>query len=148
MALLAALPAIASGATAIQNLFHGKDGERQAATDAAYERAVNGDANALAFLRQRTGLYGTEVVPGYENNTPVGGWATAAMRDYARQKYEAAKQVLGIGGQVDTAVDALSQKAAAALDERGYQVFPKWAVWAGAAVLGAAVLWAMLRSRR
>lgn len=62
-----------------------KDPEREAADDAAFEKAKAGDANALLFLRQRSGKFGIVDVPGYGQ---VGGWADAKMQDDAWAKYQ------------------------------------------------------------
>lgn len=75
----------------VSSVFDGKDDDRKRANEAAYQAALNGDANALLFLKQRTGNYGTAFVPGYGS---IGGWATAEAKADAQQKYSAALAAL------------------------------------------------------
>jgi len=64
-----------------------KEADRLKSNEAAYQAAINGDGNALLFLKQRSGMYGTAFVTGYGS---IGGWATQSAKDDARVKYNAA----------------------------------------------------------
>lgn len=66
---------------------HPLDAERLKQDYEAFRLALGGDVNALAFLKQRSGRYGVAVVQGYENNTPIGGWATDTAQNDAYLKY-------------------------------------------------------------
>lgn len=86
-----------------------KEPERLAENQQAYALALQGDANALAYLRQRTGQYGTAVVPGWNNNQPTGGWATASAKADAQSKYTLAKAKLDGMAAVTTAAEQFDQ---------------------------------------
>jgi hypothetical protein len=99
------------------DLIGGKDDDRKRANEAAYQAALNGDANALLFLKQRTGLYGTAFVPGYGS---IGGWATDPAKEDARQKYNAATAALQ-GQEFVAGAGSLIQGAAQAT---GHTIVP------------------------
>jgi hypothetical protein len=88
--------AIGGAISAIGGIFGGggpdeKDLNRMAANTRAYEAAINGDANALLFLKHRTGRFGIHPgpIPGWEPGA-VGGWATDTAKKDAGTKYDAA----------------------------------------------------------
>lgn len=107
-----ALPAFIGTGLGIINetreLFGGKDGERLAANKAAYDAAIAGDDDALLFLRQRSGNYGTTLVPGYGE---VGGWATDTARSDANKKYNQVVGVRQAGAVADDVADAAQDLA-------------------------------------
>jgi hypothetical protein len=113
-------------------MFTGRDPERQAATDEAFRRAVAGDANALLFLKQRTGDYGVIDVPGYG---ATGGWASPNAKEYARQKYAEAVRQLALMGQVTKVEQGIATAAKGAAQDAGYQIVPQWMIWAALAVV-------------
>ena len=137
MAIIAAIQGAAAIGGTLQSLFDPKDAERRAKTDAAYNLAVQGDVNALAFLKQRTGKYGEQYIPGYGQ---VGGWATTESKTYAQVKYDAARAVTNAGAQVEQFVQDVAPVAQAAAREAGYEIVPQWVVWAGVAVVAYLVL--------
>lgn len=137
MALIAAIQGAAALGGSLQGLFDPKDAERRQKTDDAYNRALNGDVNALAFLKQRTGEYGTVYVPGYGE---VGGWATAEAKAYAKVKYQAALAVGSAQGQVQELIADVAPVVQTAAREAGYEILPQWVVWAGVAVVAYLVL--------
>lgn len=109
VAAVAAAPKIASG---LKKTFQKSDPRRDAgrddATNAALNLALGGNAAAAAFIRQRTGRYGTKQVPGYGL---TGRWASdhsvrIAREAWARIKTQApavaaqADRLMGGGGTV------------------------------------------------
>lgn len=132
MALMAAAAAVPTLIQSAQSLTHPKDPERFAANADAFARARAGDADALAFLKQRTGEYGIQFVPGYGQ---IGGWASVAAKSDAKAKYTAAL-AFQAGNQTVSAVGAAANDA---LGEAGYQITPKpqtWQILAIVAVVG------------
>lgn len=119
MAAVAALPTVVQTASSLRNP---KDAERFAANADAFARAQAGDANALAFLKQRSGRFGIAFVPGYGE---VGGWATDAAKSDANAKYTAALTRQAVGGTAAS----LGEAANEALGTVGYQVVPKVETW-------------------
>src|SRR4051812_17708587 len=71
------------------------DEHRFAENQAAYNEAVAGDTDALAFLLARSRQNVTMFVNGYGT---IGGWATQAAREDAARKYEAARAYLAQSG--------------------------------------------------
>lgn len=132
-----------------------KDAERFAKIDAAYALAVQGNENALAYLKQATGQFGVVYVPGYGN---TGGFASPEAKQYALVKWNAAKVQLGLqgvvvdvtdklGGVIDKAPPAvqetLKDAAQTAARSSGYEILPQWVVWGGLAL----VAWLALRPK-
>lgn len=119
MALAVAIAAASQVATGIQSLSGGnaKDGERLAANLTAYNRALGGDVNALAFLKQRTGNYGVATVPGYGE---IAGWATATAKADAQAKYAA----LTTAGAVNTAIQSAGETVRETANAAGYDIVP------------------------
>lgn len=101
----------------VKDLFSGKDAERKAATDNAFEAAKAGDEDALLFLRQRTGNYGTTLVPGYGD---VGGWGSDTAKAYASTKYQ---QVLALRN-AETAVGEIADRAQDIAQGAGVTIVP------------------------
>ncbi len=136
MALMAAVASVPTLVQSVSGLFNPKDPERFAANAAAYSRAVSGDANALAFLKQRTGEYGIAFVPGYGE---TGGWASPNAKADAKAKYTAALGQNAVGGVASN----LGNAANDALGAAGYQIVPKLETWQIVALVavGALVLW-------
>lgn len=80
----------------VQSLLGGSsDPERLAANQRAYDAAIQGDDNALEYLRARSIQNSNVSVPGYGT---VSGWATATARADAAAKYQQAKQVREVNG--------------------------------------------------
>lgn len=115
-AIIAASSQIISG---VQSLSGGnnQDPERLAANSDAYARAQGGDANALAFLKQRTGEYGIANVPGYGQ---IGGWATPNAKADAKAKYNALTTAAGVNSAIASAGQQVRDVALSA----GYDVHP------------------------
>lgn len=112
--------AIATGVGILQDvntLFSGKDGERMAANAAAFEAAKQGDENALMFLRQRSGNYGTTLVPGYGE---IGGWATAEAKADASAKFQQVNALRNI----ESATGDLADKAQDVAQGLGVTIVP------------------------
>lgn len=137
MALIAAVQGAITLGSSVLSLFSPKDQERKAATDQAYNLAVAGDQNALLFLKQRTGNYGTVQVPGYGL---VGGWATDPAKQYASQRYQAALNELSLMGQVEKVGEQASGFIKTTAREAGYEILPQWAVWGAVAVVAFLIL--------
>jgi hypothetical protein len=78
---------------------HPKDAERFKRNGVAYQQAVQGQQNALEYLKYRSGRYGIAQSIGYPYNTegPVGGWATQSAKDDAFKLYQAALAAWGVG---------------------------------------------------
>lgn len=119
MAAVAALPTVIQTASSLRNP---KDAERFAANADAFARAQAGDAAALAFLKQRSGRYGTMFVPGYGE---IGGWATGSAKDDANAKYTAALTRQAVGGTVSQVGGVANE----ALGQAGYQIVSKVPTW-------------------
>lgn len=119
MALAVAIAAASQVATGIQSLSGGnaQDPERLAANLTAYNRALAGDTNALAFLKQRTGNYGVATVPGYGE---IGGWATRTAKADAQAKYAA----LTTAGAVNSAIQDVGETVRDTANAAGYDVIP------------------------
>ena len=137
MALIAAIQGAAAIGGSLQGIFDPKDAERRQKTDEAYNRAIQGDVNALAFLKQRTGEYGEQYVQGYGS---IAGWATGEAKTYARVKYDAARAVLATNGQVQNIIDQAAPVVQEAAREAGYEILPQWVVWGAVAVVAYLVL--------
>lgn len=137
MALIAAIQGAAALGGTLQGLFDPKDAERRQKTDDAYNRALSGDVNALAFLKQRTGEYGTVYVPGFGE---VGGWATAEAKAYAKVKYQSSLSIGTAGAQVQEIIGEVAPVVQSAAREAGYEILPQWVVWAGVAVVAYLVI--------
>lgn len=95
----------------------GDEPNRIRANDSAYQSALNGDPNALLFLKQRTGDFGIKFVPGYGE---IGGWATDSAQRDARTKYEAA--LLALDGQ--QAAGALGGRVQDIAQQTGHTIVP------------------------
>jgi hypothetical protein len=145
------LPAFITSAVSIvqgvQGIASGnaQDAERIAANERAYESAIAGDRAALAFLKQRTGDYGIASVPGYGS---IGGWATDYAKNHARERYNAALQVLQIEGVAQTAGGLIQGVA----QGTGNTILPgtkgELALWAGVAVVAVFVVAFVLMRRK
>ena len=93
VALVAAAEAGASLVRVLAPFLHGgREPDRIKQNELAYREALGGNPVALAFLKQRTGDYGTVSLPGFGN---VGGWATSSAKADARDKWQRAVQQLG-----------------------------------------------------
>lgn len=95
---------ISAASTFLQNMFsgHPQDGRRYQANYDAYGAALNGNCEAVKYLRQRTGSYGIEQVnyaPPGESPQAFGGWATKGPRDDAAKKYASAAPYCGMAVQ-------------------------------------------------
>lgn len=148
-----AIPAFISGAVAVvqgaQTLAGGnsKDGDRLAANQRAYEAAVAGDSNALAFLKQRTGQYGVAYVSGYGE---IGGWATEVAKADARQKYAQALQVRqasAVAAQIPGAVQEVAQATGNTVVPFTIKEMVTWAVIAVVVIVAARFLMQQRRRR-
>ena len=126
---MAAVGAVPTLIQAAQGLGNPKDAERFAANADALARAQSGDANALAFLKQRTGDHGIAFIPGYGE---VGGWATASAKADAKAKYAVALARQSVTGAVASAGAAANE----ALGTAGYQIVPKLETWQVLAIVG------------
>jgi hypothetical protein len=77
---------------------HPKDATRLKANLAAFQTAATGDQTALHFLLIRSGTAGQDTFPVTNYNdtaTPIGGWADAAPRADALDKYNKVRALLG-----------------------------------------------------
>ncbi len=116
------LPGIISAGVSIfqgaQTLLGGSgDADRLAANQRAYDAAIQGDDNALLYLKARS-LQGVFTnVPGYGQ---ISGWATDTARADAAAKYQQAVQVRQVNG-VAQRVGAQVQDLAGAA---GYAIIP------------------------
>lgn len=83
-----------------------EDPSRLAANNAAYNRALTGDRNAILYLQGRTGTLGKVHVPAAigVDGTPgsIEGWATQRARDDAIVKLTALGQAAGPTPQAPT----------------------------------------------
>lgn len=132
MALLAAVGTVPTIVQTLSSLRNPKDNERFAANAAAFARAQQGDADALQFLKYRSGRFGQAFVPGYGE---TGGWATDTAKADAYAKYTAALTRAAVGGTVQQ----VGEVANDALGTVGLQIVPKletWQVLAIVAVVG------------
>lgn len=132
MALMAAVAAVPTIIQGVQGLSNPKNAERFAANADALARAQQGDVNALAFLKQRTGEYGIVYIAGYGE---IGGWATADAKADAKAKYTLALTRQAVG----TTAQQVGSAANEALGTVGYQIVPKletWQILALVAVVG------------
>jgi hypothetical protein len=80
-----------------RNVFdrHPKDQQRLQENLTAYTNALTSrDCRHVQFLLQRTGTVALAPVAGYYGGQPLGGWATFAARDDARDKYAALRILL------------------------------------------------------
>ncbi len=141
--ILSATSGIISGVTSL--LGDSKDPERFQRNQAAYDLAIQGDPNALLFLRQRTGQYGIVNVPGYGE---TGGWATATAKADALTKYNAAKAYLAADNVAATAGDTIQGIA----QTTGNTIVPgtkqEIALWVVAGAVGVFLLSRVVSKRR
>lgn len=87
-----------AGANLLTNLLdNDKDPERFATAQQWYQRAIQGDAQALCLLKYMSGRYGAAPGTGC-GGTAASGFATKAAKDYCGKLYDQALAV--IAGQV------------------------------------------------
>jgi hypothetical protein len=96
----------------IQSLTGGsEEPKRLAANQDAFSKAAAGNADALAFLKQRSGKFGTAFVSGYGS---IGGWATKTAQDDAWSKYQTILTSLAASDSIGSAVGDTAQSIAQA----------------------------------
>ena len=94
--------ALAIGTVLWGNTSHARKKQELEHNLTAYKLAVTGDADALFFLRQRSGRYGIyEAPPGsvffQRYGARIGGWATQDIKDDAWRYYNSALAIFGMG---------------------------------------------------
>jgi len=144
MALLAAVQAGITIGGAIAGAVDPKDKERFGRIDEAFRRAVAGDKAALEWLKYRTGQFGTAAsIPGapFDSSGPVGGYGSAESRAYAQLNYNRAIAQLNLMGQVETIGEKVAPVIKETAREAGYEILPRWAIWAGVALALGAVIY-------